>query len=57
MSAPDEPTEAEKCGARTGCQNQRTEPHSCPYSEEINDNYEDLCTCCDDCRQECVWDI
>lgn len=31
--------------------------HPCPYQEEINDNDDDYCTCCDDCRQECVWDI
>lgn len=51
-------TEPKKCGARNDCQNEATEPHSCPYAEEINDDFdEEHCECCDDCRQECVWDI
>lgn len=45
------------CGARKNCKNAKTKPHTCPYQEEICDNKEFECTCCDDCRQECVWDI
>lgn len=52
-----EPTEKKICGARDGCTNPAVEEHSCPYQEEINDNYEVHCECCDDCRQECVWAI
>lgn len=33
------------------------EPHSCPYSEEINDDYEKQCNCCKQCRHECLMDI
>ena len=36
--------------------NKAEEPHPCPYSEEINDDHETLCTCCKECRQECIWD-
>lgn len=37
--------------------NEKTEPHTCPYKEEINDDYESLCTCCKDCEHECLMDI
>jgi len=33
------------------------EPHPCPYRSEINDDDETLCTCCDNCTQECADDI
>ena len=32
-------------------------PHSCPFAEEINDDYRELCTCCPFCTQECAWEI
>jgi hypothetical protein len=31
--------------------------HPCPYQSEINDDEETLCDCCEDCAQECAWDI
>ena len=31
--------------------------HTCPYAEEIDDDYESTCTCCDDCVHECMMDI
>lgn len=34
--------------------NDACEPHTCPYKSEINDDDESLCTCCDDCAQECA---
>jgi hypothetical protein len=34
-----------------------TPDHSCPYAEEINDDHETLCNCCDACQQECADDI
>lgn len=42
-----------------GCgRNPATEqPHSCPYQSEINDDDSEWCDCCEDCTQECVWDI
>ncbi len=40
------------------CQNCSTEPaeelHSCPYSEEIHDDYDLKCNCCDSCQRECL---
>jgi hypothetical protein len=36
--------------------NHKELPHTCPYSEEINDNH-DLCDCCHDCEHECSMDI
>ena len=31
--------------------------HTCPYAEEINDDHESLCRCCEDCEQDCGDDI
>lgn len=31
--------------------------HSCPFREEIDNNYEFRCQCCDRCRKECMDDI
>ncbi len=39
------------------CKNPSKEMHSCPYQEEINDDSESLCNCCDDCAHECAQDI
>ena len=42
-----------KCG-----KNQATEPHGCPYAEEIGGSTDsEYCTCCNDCRRECCMDI
>lgn len=47
-----------KCDAIGGCNNPASEPHSCPFASEINDNDEpEYCTCCDDCQHECAMDI
>ena len=36
--------------------NPATEPHTCPFAEEIHgDN--DTCICCDDCTRNCADDI
>lgn len=44
-------------GNRSVCCNEPTEPHTCPYAEEINEDYESLCNCCEKCEHECVMDI
>jgi hypothetical protein len=31
--------------------------HPCPYAEEIFDEPEPVCYCCDDCTAECAIDI
>lgn len=41
-----------KCG-----KNPATEPHPCPYAEDINDDPNTLCTCCEECMNECAMDI
>lgn len=33
------------------------EMHPCPFSEEIWEDYDDHCNCCDDCTYECMMDI
>ena len=47
-------TEASTC--RCG-QPGTDENHPCPFAEEINDNHEDVCNCCEDCQYECTMDI
>ena len=42
----------EKCD-----KNPASEPHPCPYAEEIDDDHTTLCTCCDECTEECAMDI
>ena len=48
------PEEAElcKCG-----ENPATEPHPCPFNEDLHGDSETLCTCCEDCRYQCAMDI
>lgn len=41
-----------RCG-----KNEATDPHTCPYKSEINDDDETLCTCCADCTTECAYEI
>jgi hypothetical protein len=31
--------------------------HTCPYAEDINNDSETLCTCCEYCTQQCADDI
>lgn len=46
-------------GRRAGCtcESEFHEAHTCPYSEEINDDSQSLCHCCPVCTQECADDI
>lgn len=37
--------------------NVANEPKICPYNYEIYNDDETLCTCCDECRQDCIDDI
>lgn len=39
------------------CNHEEVEAHTCPYSEEINNDYETLCTCCPCQERECSMDI
>lgn len=32
-------------------------PHVCPFAEDVHNDSETLCDCCDDCTNECAWDI
>jgi len=45
----------ELCGE--GCGNVATEPHTCPYGEEILGDFKTLCNCCTDCEHNCAMDI
>ena len=45
--------EDDKCS----CGSAGTSLHGCPFSEEIHDDYDRLCNCCDACSHECAQDI
>ena len=46
------PTIMCECG-----KNPATEPHTCPYKEEIEDDHTTLCTCCKECEDQCADDV
>lgn len=39
------------------CTNVPTELHTCPFREDVNDDSETLCTCCENCQHGCAQDI
>jgi hypothetical protein len=41
------------CGGR----NEATEPHTCPYAEDVDGDVETLCTCCEFCTDSCADEI
>ena len=47
--------EDEKCQS---CQNEEAlELHTCPYREDVSNDFETLCNCCNNCISECCQDI
>lgn len=42
----------QRCGTRPAL-----EEHPCPYQQEIHEDHEILCNCCDECANECAADI
>ena len=47
----------EKVVIEGGCKHEPLDKHTCPYQEDVNGDSESLCNCCDECTQECAWDI
>jgi hypothetical protein len=46
------------CGGRSGCTGVATdESHSCPYQNDVNNDPDYQCNCCEDCEHECAMDI
>lgn len=39
------------------CSNAGTAEHNCPFSEEIYNDHETLCNCCESCAGNCAMDI
>jgi len=37
--------------------NEAQEPHLCPFAWEIEGNDLDLCTCCEECEDDCAMEI
>ena len=48
---------SEKFSECDRCKNPAEELHTCPFNEEIDDDYETLCNCCFDCTNVCCEDI
>ena len=46
-------SEPEKCT----CKEQQYEPHPCPFAQEIGDDHENRCSCCQYCTYQCAMDI
>lgn len=47
-----------KCKGKVHCKNYEELPHKCPYAEEISgNNNPEYCTCCKDCRRDCLQSI
>jgi hypothetical protein len=44
-------------GGRCGGKGIGQEDHTCPFSEEINEDTTTLCNCCNICTYECAMDI
>ena len=42
---------------KEGCTREAAEPHPCPFLEEIEEDSETLCTCCEWHEEECRLDI
>ena len=41
-----------------GCSKERGEPlHTCPFAEDIHQDSNTLCNCCEDCQHGCCMDI
>ena len=45
----------DKC--QTCNNNNGQDEHTCPYAEDICDDWETTCNCCDECEQQCAEDI
>lgn len=55
MEIPTMPNEIEKCQR---CRIAIACPkHICPYKQDINDDSETLCNCCEECKEQCADDI
>jgi hypothetical protein len=39
------------------CDNPAMGTHLCPYKKEIYDDYDTLCTCCEECEDNCRLDV
>jgi len=39
------------------CGKDGKESHTCPYAEDVNNDSDSLCNCCEGCEHECCMDI
>lgn len=48
------PEKIEMC---TCGKNPATTPHPCPFMQDVHNDSEDMCTCCDECARDCAADV
>jgi len=39
------------------CDTESHDEHTCPFSEDIHNDSETMCTCCEYCEDQCAQDI
>lgn len=42
---------------KCSCGNDAINEHTCPFKEEINNDCESMCNCCEECMHQCAMDI
>jgi len=50
-------TSVQKYDTPCNCKERTKELHSCPFAEEIYDDFSLSCNCCASCERECADDI
>ncbi len=58
MSATSNPVTEKPCpSGHRDCKGIAAAPHPCPFREDMNNDAETLCECCENCAHECAMDI
>jgi hypothetical protein len=47
----------DRCEGRCEGKNAALELHPCPYAEDVCDDHDSLCNCCEDCMEDCSMDV
>jgi len=47
----------DKHSAKCTCEDEIIEEHTCPYSEDVNNDFTTMCNCCAYCQHNCLMDI
>jgi hypothetical protein len=44
---------SDKCN----CGNEQDDEHTCPFAEDVGNDSESLCRCCEECTYQCAMDV